>query len=73
MPHLAPHVCDANVFASPTAPEARTDGRSTYRQRSSAVSGLMMSRTTRHVGQSQQSLVMVNSISHPIVTAHAHE
>ena len=28
VPHLAPHVCDANVVASPTAPDARTDGRS---------------------------------------------
>ena len=50
--------------AAPTM--SRNSGSSAKRQRVIAVMGLMMSRTTRQVGQCQQLCLMVNSTSHQI-------
>ena len=50
--------------ASPTM--SRNSGSSAKRQRVIAVMGLMMSRTTRQVGQCQQLCLIVNATSHQI-------
>ena len=50
--------------AAPTM--SRNSGSSAKRQRVIAVMGLMMSRTTRQVGQCQQLCLFVNSTSHQI-------
>ena len=50
--------------AAPTM--SRNSGSSAKRQRVIAVMGLMMSRTTRQVGQCQQLCLLVNSTSHQI-------
>ena len=55
---------ERRACAAPTM--SRNSGSSAKRQRVIAVMGLMMSRTTRQVGQCQQLCLFVNSTSHQI-------
>eukprot|EP00732_Lithocolla_globosa_P005856 Lithocolla_globosa_v1_NODE_6361_length_1098_cov_2.378715.p3 type:complete len:111 gc:universal NODE_6361_length_1098_cov_2.378715:915-583(-) len=63
-PKSPPQVCETKVEAFPVSPAMA--GRSTYRHLFSNVWGMMILRTTSHVGIFQQLLSVVHWTSQPI-------